>query len=145
MIRYALSCEGDHAFEAWFSNSEAYDRQRKRRQVECPVCGSTKVRKQIMAPAVVSARSPAAPAPQDSKLEHLAAEVRKQIESTHEYVGDRFADEARSMFYGEETERPVWGEVTADAARELIEEGVPAMPLPGPFAPRPPKRRDRLN
>ena len=54
MIRYSLACVGEHEFEAWFSNSKAYDTQRKKKLVECPVCGSTEVRKQIMAPSVRS-------------------------------------------------------------------------------------------
>jgi hypothetical protein len=50
MIRYALSCAGGHAFESWFANSAAFDKQKKRGLVNCPVCGSTKVDKAIMAP-----------------------------------------------------------------------------------------------
>ena len=113
MIRYSLQCAGEHGFEAWFSNSDAYDKPRKKKLVECPVCGST--------------------------------DVTKHIETTHDYVGDKFADEARAMYYGETEHRPVWGEVTPDVAKDLIEEGVPAMPLPKPFAPDPPKRKSRMN
>ena len=54
VIRYSLACVGEHKFEAWFSNSKAYDVQRKKGQVECPECGSHDVRKQIMAPMVRS-------------------------------------------------------------------------------------------
>ncbi|MEZ6030100.1 MAG: DUF1178 family protein [Hyphomonadaceae bacterium] len=142
MIRYSLACVGEHEFEAWFSDSKAYDRQRKRRQVACPVCGSTEVHKQIMAPMV---RSSDKAVPAEVAAAKVAAEIRQHIADTHDYVGDRFADEARSMYYGESEHRPVWGEVTADEARELHEEGVPAMPLPKPLAPEPPRRRDKLN
>jgi len=142
LIRYSLACVGEHEFEAWFSDSKAYDRQRKRRQVACPVCGSTEVHKQIMAPMV---RSSDKAVPAEVAAAKVAAEIRQHIADTHDYVGDRFADEARSMYYGESEHRPVWGEVTADEARELHEEGVPAMPLPKPLAPEPPRRRDKLN
>lgn len=142
MIRYSLACVGEHEFEAWFSDSKAYDRQRKRRQVACPVCGSTEVHKQIMAPMV---RSSDKAVPAEVAAAKVAAEIRQHIADTHDYVGDRFADEARSMYYGESEHRPVWGEVTPDEARELHEEGVPAMPLPKPLAPEPPRRRDKLN
>lgn len=142
MIRYSLACVGEHEFEAWFSNSEAYDKQRRRKLVECPVCGSTDVRKQIMAPMV---RSSDKAVPADVVAAKVAAEIRAHISSTHDYVGDRFAEEARSMYYGEAEHRPVWGEVTPDVAQELLEEGVPAMPLPRPFAPEPPRRKSKVN
>jgi hypothetical protein len=146
MIRYALKCIGDHRFEAWFSNSEAYDKQRKRKLVECPECGSHEVAKQIMAPAVRASRktSAARPGP-EAMAAKVAGEIRNHIATTHDYVGDKFADEARSMFYGETDTRPVWGEVTPDVARELHEEGVPALPLPKPFAPDKPREPGKLN
>jgi hypothetical protein len=140
MIRYALQCASDHGFEAWFSNSDAYDKQAKKHQIACPECGDTGIRKQIMAPAVATSR----PSP-DQEIARFASEVRKKIAETHEYVGDRFADEARSMFYGDSTERSVWGEVTPDVARELAEEGIPAAPLPPAFTPDPPVKRERMN
>lgn len=138
MIRYSLQCVVEHAFEAWFSDSAAYDAQRKRRLVECPVCGSTKVNKQIMSPSV---RSSEKAVPAEVAAAKVAAEIRQHIATTHDYVGEKFADEARSMYYGESETRPVWGEVTPEVAQDLIEEGVPAMPLPKPFAPEPPKRK----
>lgn len=144
VIRYSLACVGEHKFEAWFSNSKAYDTQRKKQLVECPVCGTHDVRKQIMAPAIrASDKKPAESA--EAKFLKMTDEIRTKISETHDYVGEKFADEARSMFYGEAEERPVWGEVTPDVARDLIEEGVPAMPLPKPFAPDPPRRRAKLN
>ncbi len=141
MIRYSLACVGEHEFEAWFSNSKAYDTQRKKRLVECPVCGSTDVRKQIMAPAVRSSEKKA----EAVMAAKMAGEIRQHIAATHDYVGEKFADEARSMYYGEVEHRPVWGEVSPDVARELIEEGVPAMPIPKAFAPEPPRRKARMN
>jgi hypothetical protein len=76
--------------------------------------------------------------------QHLQ-DVRAKVEENCDYVGDKFAEEARSMYYGEVEQRPVWGEVTPDVAKDLIEEGVPAMPLPKPFAPEPPRKRAKLN
>lgn len=144
MIRYSLACVGEHEFEAWFSNSKAYDVQHKKKLVECPVCGTHEVRKQIMAPAIRASEKSLKEAP-EAITAKMAGEIRRHIADTHDYVGDRFADEARSMFYGEAETRPVWGEVTPDVAKDLIEEGVPAMPLPKPFAPEPPRKRAKLN
>lgn len=142
MIRYSLACVAEHEFEAWFSNSKTYDTQRKKKLVECPVCGSTDVKKQIMAPMV---RSSDRAVPTEVAAAKIAAEIRQHISSTHDYVGEKFADEARAMYYGETEHRPVWGEVTPEVAKDLIDEGVPAMPLPKPFAPDPPRRKARLN
>jgi hypothetical protein len=55
MIRYALNCEQGHTFESWFQNSTAYDKQAKRKLVMCPICGSAKVEKAIMAPRLTRA------------------------------------------------------------------------------------------
>lgn len=146
MIRYALACVGDHAFEAWFSNSSAYDTQRKKRQVECPVCGSVNVRKQIMAPAVRTSRSKTSQAETPEAIAaRVAGEVRQHIAQTHVYVGDKFAEQARAMHAGDAPERPLWGEVAPDIARELVDEGVPAIPLPAAFAPEPPRPKTKLN
>lgn len=145
MIRYALECVGEHQFEAWFSNSEAYELQRRNGLIECPECGSRKVQKQIMAPAV-SGTKKSTPADQmEVMAARFAGEVRKQIANTHEFVGERFASEARAMHAGEKDARPVWGQVSPEVARELREEGVPAMPLPAPFAPQLPKKTRELN
>jgi hypothetical protein len=146
LIRYSLACVGEHEFEAWFSNSAAYDTQRKKKLVECPLCGSHDVRKQIMAPAIRDSGSKSG-RNRSAKAEaaKMAGEIRRKIAETHDYVGDRFAEEARSMYYGEVEHRPVWGEVTPDVAQELQEEGVPAMPIPKPFAPDPPRRRAKIN
>jgi hypothetical protein len=54
MIRYALNCDQSHTFESWFANSAAYDKQAKRGLVTCPVCGSAKVEKAIMAPSLAA-------------------------------------------------------------------------------------------
>ena len=56
MIRYALNCEQGHVFESWFQNSAAYDKQSKRGLIACPVCGSAKVEKAIMAPQIMASK-----------------------------------------------------------------------------------------
>ncbi len=149
MIRYALACEGCEAeFEAWFASSDAYDRQAARKLVACPECDSRKVTKQIMAPAVrTSERAAARGAEPEMDAEALAKEfarrARAHVAENFDYVGDGFADEARAMYYGETEDRPIWGETTPEEREALQEEGVPALPLPAPFAPKPPKRKAR--
>jgi len=136
MIRYALACDEDHRFEAWFSTSGDYDNQVERGLVECPQCGSIAVKKQIMAPAVSTARrQDAAP-----DLAALARKVQAHIRSNYDYVGDSFAKEARAIHEGEKPERLIYGETTPAESEKLKEDGISCAPLPAPFAPTPPKK-----
>ena len=135
MIRYALSCEHEHAFEAWFGSSADYDDQSGRGLVECPVCASKLIRKQIMAPAVAGTKG-AAPSPEmQAMMMEAATRVRKHVEENFEHVGDRFAREARDIHEGVSPDRGIYGEATPREVRELVEDGIPVAPVPG--APRP--------
>jgi hypothetical protein len=134
MIRYALRCEDDHGFEAWFGASADYDDQSARGLVECPVCGSHAVTKQIMAPAVSGTRKTAAadPAAMRTMMTKVAREVRAHVEQNFDYVGDAFAREARDIHEGRSEKREIYGEATAAEVRKLKEDGVPCTPLPPP-------------
>jgi hypothetical protein len=147
MIRYALVCESEHEFEAWFASSDAYDSQAAAGFVECPMCGSQKVKKQIMAPHVAlstrekgTTREKGKPDAPPKDFHEMAAKVRDHIRETHVYVGDKFAAEARAMHEGIKDEAPIYGEATPAEAEKLREDGVPVAPLPPPFAPTPPKK-----
>ena len=135
MIHYALQCERGHAFESWFQSSAAYESQEKRKLVNCPVCGSAKVERAIMAPQIVSKKGrastepvvaapaeAAAPAPapastpllmaQERELRAKLKELREHIVKNADNVGERFPNEARKMHYGDIEHRPIYGEVT---------------------------------
>lgn len=140
MIRYDLRCANGDAFDAWFGSIAEYDKQAERGLIECPHCGSKQIEKAPMAPAVRTGRK------KDAQKERavamaMAAKVRAHIKENFDYVGDKFADEARKMHAGESEERAIWGEATPEEARELAEEGVPASPLPPALAPGPPKQK----
>jgi hypothetical protein len=141
MIRYALQCQDGHGFEAWFGASADYDDQAARGLVECPVCGSHAVSKQIMAPAVAGTRK-SAPAPDAAKMQgmmmQVAREVRSHVERNFDYVGDAFAREARDIHEGRSEKREIYGEATPAEVRKLKEDGVPCAPLP-PLPPDPAK------
>ncbi len=147
MVKYALACDQcGVGFDGWFSSSAAYDEQREAGEIACPNCGADSISKQIMAPAVRDSRTEKAVQNMDTaKFAAFAKAVREHVSSTHEYVGDQFADKARAMYYGEEDQKAVWGEVTLKEARELVEEGVPALPLPDAMAPRKPVDQKKLN
>ena len=141
MIRYELKCANGDAFEAWFGSMADYDAQAEKHLIECPHCGSTSVDKAPMAPAVRSSRDKAARQERAVAMAH-ADKVRAHIRDNFDYVGERFAEDARKMHAGEIEDRAIWGEATPEEARSLIEEGAPVAPLPPSLAPKPP---DKLN
>ena len=145
MIRYALLCEHAHAFEGWFGSSTDYDDQAARGLVECPSCASTVVRKQIMAPAVAGTKrrggGESLPEPAMQMMMEAAGKVRKHVEENFEYVGPRFAQEARDIHEGLAEERGVYGEATPQEVKGLLEDGVKVAPLPGAA----PVAKDKLN
>jgi len=139
MIRYALACAFGHEFEAWFSSSDDYNAQNEKKLIACPLCEDTDISKQIMAPSVKGSKKKGV-MPDAKAFAAFAGKVREKIRDTHEYVGDKFADEALAMHRGEKDEKPIYGETTTQEAKALKEEGVPAAPLPPAFAPTPPKK-----
>lgn len=139
MIRYALICEHEHEFEGWFGSSGDFDDQQARGLLECPMCASKAVRKQIMAPAVsgtkrTSLKDQAQPT-QAMMLEAMGR-IRKHVEENFDDVGDSFAKEARAMHEGKTEVRGIYGQATPTEVKELVEDGVPVAPLP----PEPPKK-----
>ena len=148
MICYSLVCDKGHSFESWFANSAAYDKQVKRKLVACPVCDSVKVEKAIMAPRLarkdkststpepIEAPVAAAPSmpvmisPQEREFRAKLKELRDHLTANSDNVGKKFPDEARKMHYSEIEHRSIYGEASADDAKELHEEGIEFHPLP---------------
>lgn len=143
MIRYSLHCRQGHEFEGWFANSGAYDRQAANGEVLCPLCGSPKVTKALMAPnlagrgraePVETKEAAEAPPPHDrpgmQRLRELARRVRAHVTANADYVGNRFAEEARKIHNEEVEPRGIYGEATPEDARALTEEGVEYCRLP---------------
>ena len=134
MIRYALQCEHEHPFEAWFGSSSDYDDQAARGLVECPFCGSRNVAKQIMAPAVAGTKKrgpdPDMAAKVQTMMLQAAREVRSHVEQNFDYVGDTFAREARDIHEGKSEKREIYGEATSAEVRALKEDGIPCAALP---------------
>jgi hypothetical protein len=131
MIKYTLVCEKEHDFDAWFDSVAGYERQAEARQVTCPDCGSAKVRKAVMTPNIATGRMRGQPSDAISP-EGLAAlrAMRQHVVDNADYVGPRFAEEARKIHYGEIEARGIYGEATPAEAKALIEDGVQVAPLP---------------
>lgn len=143
MIKYNLICASDHEFEVWFSKSSDFDEQAPKGLIFCPHCNSTKVAKAIMAPNISTSRRKDKIGSQQTaalKMMNAAADkIRKEIADNCDYVGSKFADEARAIHYGEKPERGIYGEATKKEAAELSEEGVGIAPLPKVLMPNPKK------
>ena len=145
MIRYALICSDcDAEFEAWFSNSAGYEDQKKRGLIECFACNGTNVGKAIMAPSVKRTDKSVSVDPK-AVAQTFIKKARRHISENFDYVGDKFADEARAIHKGEKEDRAIWGQTTPEESAALADEGVEALPLPEPFAPDIPKSEDELN
>ncbi len=133
MIRYALVCEHEHEFEGWFGASADFDDQQSRGLIDCPVCASKAVRKQIMAPAVSGTKKRGeamAAAPTHAMMMEAMARVRQHVEANFDDVGDTFAREARDIHDGKAEQRGIYGQATPQEVRDLVEDGVPVAPMP---------------
>jgi hypothetical protein len=152
MILYRLRCSKGHEFESWFKDSKTYERQEKKSLIGCAVCGDAKVARAPMAPwlgkgskkadveAPVAAAAPA-PSPEQQQMAAMARhmpkelreallKVREQVEKNCEHVGDKFADEARKIHYGESDKRGIYGETSDEEAEALADEGIEFGRLP---------------
>jgi hypothetical protein len=143
MILYNLFCSADHVFEAWFRNSTAYDEQAAAGEILCPVCGNASVAKAPMAPRIAKGGGKSrevggesGPSPQTytntqaAEMRRMLTELRSHVEENSDYVGEKFAEEARKIHYGETEERNIYGEATEGQAEELTEEGIKVGRIP---------------
>jgi hypothetical protein len=155
MILYRLRCSKGHEFEGWFKDSKTYERQEKKSLIGCAVCGDGKVERALMAPRLgkggkkVDVEMPAAdapapaptPSPDQQQMAALARhmpkelrdallKVRAEVEKNCEPVGDKFAEEARKIHYGESDKRGIYGETSEEEAEALADEGIEFGRLP---------------
>lgn len=135
MIVFNLSCAQGHAFEGWFKDARAFSAQRKSRKVSCPVCADTSVARvpagsRISLGRAKAMEQAAEAGAQAQALRQAVAELHARVAESCEDVGPRFAEEARKIHYGEAEERGIYGEATLGEAKDLVDEGVPVMPLP---------------
>lgn len=155
MILYRLRCSKGHEFDSWFKDSKTYERQEKKSLIGCAVCGDSKIGRAIMSPRIgkkgkapaAEVEAPAVPAPAPAptpeqqqmaalarkmpkELREALMKVRAEVEKNCEHVGDKFAEEARKIHYGESDKRGIYGETTDAEAEALAEEGIEFGRLP---------------
>lgn len=139
-----LQCRHAHGFEGWFASEDDFQGQLARGLVECPLCGDAHITKMPSAPRLNLGASEPAPAaaPAGAKQEVMSApneqlqaawmQLVKQVMTQTEDVGERFAEEARKIHYGETEERGIRGQASREETQALLEEGISVLPLPIP-------------
>ena len=153
MIHYALRCTNGHAFDGWFNSSASFEAQAASGLLDCPVCATRQVERALMAPNLRTGAPAAAPkdpeattttavattqstsvAAQPSTMPDgvraMLQRVRAEVEARCDYVGPRFAEEARRIHEGGEAPRPIFGEATAEEAQALAEDGIEVAQIP---------------
>lgn len=154
MIVFDLECRtGGHRFEGWFGSSGDFDDQQARGLLCCPECGGADVAKAVMAPSVGrkgnqlaevrpraaakngEALSNAPLSPEAVQMMRQLATMQAEALKQSRWVGDKFAEDAKAMHYGERKHEAIYGEATLEQAKDLLEEGIAVAPLPFPVAP----------
>ena len=134
MIKYNLKCENDHEFESWFADSSEFERLNKKKLLECIYCSSNKISKTIMAPMVTAAKS------EDinksffdkkiSREKNDLVKLRNYIEKNFEFVGDKFSEKVREVYYDKRSKKSIYGTATNEEREELAEEGIDLLTIP---------------
>ena len=139
-----LQCSHGHSFEGWFASQDDYDAQRGRGLVTCPVCNDSEVTKMLSAPRLnlgasqsespvkTQAESTAAANVGPAQLQAAWMQMVRHVMANTEDVGQKFAEEARKIHYGEREERNIRGQATREETEALLDEGIDILPLPVP-------------
>jgi hypothetical protein len=124
MILFTLRCARNHEFEGWFRDGVGFEAQHAAGEIACPHCGDTSVEKAVMAPRLSRSREAAPPVVALAQMRKALIEMRRQIETNCDYVGNGFAEEARRIHYGETDPHGIYGEASDTESRELADEGI---------------------
>ena len=134
MIKYNLKCENDHEFESWFSNSNEFDKLNNKKLLECIFCSSNKIEKSIMAPMVsgfkVKEEGEDFLDKKFLKQRKYLQKLREHVEKNFEFVGDKFSEKVREVYYDRKTKKSIYGTTTLEEREELAEEGIDLLSIP---------------
>lgn len=135
MILFKLKCGAGHEFEGWFRDGATYERQAQRSLITCPDCGDKSIEKAPMAPRLArtasrekSEKAPQPPSPE--QFRQMLRQMRSYVESHCDYVGERFAEEARRIHNGESEARGIYGEASDEESRALADDGIEVARIP---------------
>jgi hypothetical protein len=139
-----LCCAHEHRFEGWFASIDDFVSQCERGLVACPMCADTIITRLPSAPRLnvsgakeprpAAAKEGGGDAPIEVTMQAAWLRAVQQVISNTVDVGDRFAEEARRIHYGEVDERAIRGRATREEAQALKDEGIEVMSLPVPAA-----------
>jgi len=150
VIHFHLLCDKAHEFDGWFRSGEDFDHQCAAGLVSCPFCGSTKIHKALMTPAIASSKKKLSPSkgeetqekPQESDAStpllspreraffHAWQEAARKLRQNADYVGEQFPEEARKIHFGESKSRAIYGEARLEEVSSLLDDGISIIPLP---------------
>tara|TARA_A100000164_G_C21597005_1_gene625643 strand:+ start:279 stop:704 length:426 start_codon:yes stop_codon:yes gene_type:complete len=134
MIKYNLKCNNKHEFESWFSNSNEFEKLKKKKLLECIFCSSKKIEKSIMSPRVIGTKTldtkKVFPKKEFAKIKKDLVKIKKFVESNFEFVGDRFSHEVRKIYYDNNENRNIYGTASPEEQKELQEEGIELTTIP---------------
>ncbi len=146
MIVFDLKCGNGHCFEGWFEDSGAYEEQKEKSLISCPVCDDKNITKILSTFALKSYRDPAPTADSESlaskegriieNLKKIQGQLTEFVEKNFEDVGCDFAKEALKIHYGVSEPRNIRGVSTEVEEKTLKEEGVKFIKFPMPAPPK---------
>ena len=134
MIKYNLKCDNDHEFESWFSDSSEFEKLSKKNFLECIFCNSKNIKKSIMSPMISSKKS------SEDNIDLMNQKIsieknkliklRKFVEKNFEYVGDKFSEKVRDVYYDKKSKKSIYGIASPEEKEELSEEGIDLLSIP---------------
>lgn len=134
MIKYNLKCNHEHEFESWFSDSNEFEKLKKKKLLECIYCSSTDIQKSIMSPMVTSTNITKESLEKIDnrkiKEKNNLIKLRKYVEKNFEFVGDNFVGKVRDVYYNKEKNKAIYGTATPEERKELADEGIDLLSIP---------------
>ena len=133
MIKYILNCNNKHEFESWFSESQEFEKLKKKKLIQCIFCQSSNVEKSIMSPNIVGKENIIQKKfnnKEFNKVKKSLIETRKFFEKNFQFVGDKFPNEVREIYYNKNKNKNIYGTVTSEEKLELEEEGIELANIP---------------
>ena len=130
MIKYILKCKNKHEFESWFSDSKEFEKLKKKKLIECIFCKSQDIEKSIMSPRVINSQinvnnyENLSNSKEFEKIKKDLLKVRKFVEKNFQFVGDKFTQEIRNIYYNKKENKNIYGTTTLKEREELKEEGI---------------------
>ena len=133
MIKYILRCQNKHEFESWFLDSKEFEKLKKKNLLECVICNTQKVDKSIMSPSIVGkkdVRNKISDHVEFTKIKKDLKKLRRFIEKEFKFVGDKFSQEVREIYYDDKKNKNIYGTATFKEREELEEEGIKFESIP---------------